>query len=150
MKWPSSQMMSWSSSSAASPPAPCVAGSVFVASGIASSRDPSIVRRCPRFSPNSSTAARNANATSPVSMVNTPPCPSCPSPFRMSWSQNAPRASSSSGTLGFARLSAIQWLRNGCYCRVVTILVVQLAWGSIQQSPRTSMYLNMGSTMMIS
>jgi hypothetical protein len=57
-------------------------------------------------------------------MVNTPPCPSCPSLFRMSCSQIAPRASSSFGTLGFAMLSIIRWLRNGCYCRVATILMV--------------------------
>jgi hypothetical protein len=130
-KWPSSQTMSWSSSLATSPPAPYAAVSVSVARGIASSRDLSIIRSYPRFSPDSSTATRNANATSLASMVNSPPCPSCPSPFRMSWSQIAPKASSSAGTLGFAMLSIIQWLRNYCYCRVATILVVQPAWGSI-------------------
>jgi hypothetical protein len=65
--------LSWSSSSIASPPAPCVAASVSVVPEIASSQDPSIVRSCPRFSLDSSTAVWNANATSPVSMVNTPP-----------------------------------------------------------------------------
>jgi hypothetical protein len=116
--------------------------------GMASSWDPSTIRSCPRFSPDSSTAAGNANTTSLVLMVNTPPFPSCHSPFRMSWSQITPGASSSSGNLGFAMLSAIRWLRNGCYCHVATILMVQLAWGLIRQSPHTSMYLNMGSVMM--
>jgi hypothetical protein len=40
--------------------------------------------------------------------------------------------------------------KNGCYCRVATILVVQLAWGLIRQSPRTYMCLNIGSMMMTS
>ena len=115
---------------------------------IASYRDPSNKRSCPKFSPDSSITARNANTTSPASMVNTPSYPSCPSPFRMSWSHIALEASSSIGTLGFAMLSAIQWQRNVCYYRVATILVVYLAWGSIQQSPHTSICLNMGSMMM--
>jgi hypothetical protein len=123
-RWPSSHTMSWSSSSATSPPAPCAAASVYVAPRTTSSQDLSTVRSRPRFSSDSSTTTGKANTTSPASTVNTLPCPSCPSPFMMSWSQIALGASSSAVMLGFAMLSAIRWLRNGCYYQVATILVV--------------------------
>jgi hypothetical protein len=35
-------------------------------------------------------------------------------------------------------LSAIRWLANQWYCRITTFVMVQLAWSSIRQSPRTS------------
>jgi hypothetical protein len=135
--------MSWSSSFAASLPAPCATASVSAAPRTTSSQTPSTVRRCPRLLLDSSVAPRKANATSPASPVNTPPCPSCPSAFRMSSSQSAAAASFSAGVLGVAMLSAIQQLTNGCYCQITSVLVARLAWGSIQQSPRTSMCLNM-------
>jgi hypothetical protein len=72
-KWSSSQTLSWFSSSTASLPTPCIAASVSVAPKIASSQDSSIVRSCPRFLSDSSTAVGNANATSQASTVNTPP-----------------------------------------------------------------------------
>jgi hypothetical protein len=62
--------------------APCAAASVSIAPGIALSQDPSTVRSCSRFLPDSSTTAKNANVTSPALMVNTPPCPSYPSGCR--------------------------------------------------------------------
>jgi hypothetical protein len=61
---------------------------------------------------------------SPASLVNTPPCPSCSSPFRMSWSQIAATGSSSAGALGFTMLSATRWLTNGCYFRIATVLIL--------------------------
>jgi hypothetical protein len=94
--------------------------------------------------PDSSITSGKANATSLASPVNTPPYPSCPSPFTMSSSQIAAVASSATGVLGVAMLSTIRRLTNGCYCQIASILVARLAWDLIQQSPRTSMCLNMG------
>jgi hypothetical protein len=112
----------------ATPPTPCVATSVSVSPGTASSPNPSTVRSCPRLSPDSSIATRKENASSPASMVNTPPWPYCPSLLRMLWSQIVATGSSCAGALGFTMLSAIWWLTNGGYCRITTVLLVQLAW----------------------
>jgi hypothetical protein len=75
--------------------------------------------------------------------MNTRPCPSFPSPFMMSSSQIAATASSSTGVLGVAMLSAIRRLTNGCYYQITSVLVARLAWGSSRQCPCTSMCLNM-------
>ena len=67
------------------PPGPCAAASVSVAPIIVSSLTPITVRSFHRLSSASSMAAGGrAIATSPASLVNDPPCPSCPSPLKKS------------------------------------------------------------------
>jgi hypothetical protein len=48
-------------------PAPYATTSVSIAPGTASSQNPSVVRSCPRLSPDSCMTPRKANATSPAS-----------------------------------------------------------------------------------
>jgi hypothetical protein len=95
-------------SSTASPPAPCAAVSVCVAPGTASSLNLSTIRSCPSLSPDSCLATGKTNADSLAIPVNTPPFPSCPSLFRILSSHITVEASSSTGALGFAMLSAIR------------------------------------------
>ena len=135
--------MSFLRSYAASPPAPCSTTNVSVAPRTASSQSTTTIRCCSRFWLASSMTPTKAIDTTPASLVNTPTCPSCPSPWSMLLSQISTMASSYAGAKGLmdytAMLPIIQQPRSSRNYHLVSILLVRLDWGSIQQPPRTSM-----------
>ena len=88
---------------------------------------------------------RNALAidATPESLMNTPPCPSCPSPWPMELSQISTMASSYAGTEGLmdhTAMSSTIWQPRSSrnYC-LASVLLVWLDWGLIRKPPRTSM-----------
>jgi hypothetical protein len=128
-------------SSTASPHTPCSSTNVFVAPRIALSS--TTIRCYPRLWLASSMTLRMAIETSPVSSVNIPTCPSCPSSLTIWLSQIAATGSSYAGALGLlldtTMSSVIQQPRCLRYYHLASISFVRLAWRSIQQPPRTSM-----------
>ena len=65
------------------PPAPCSTANVSVASRTTSSQTTTTIGCCPGLWPASSTTSTKDIDTTLASPVNTPPCPSCPSPQAM-------------------------------------------------------------------